>query len=69
MSQPWRKLTDEAATEQLHDLIRGADLDTLTALYEHAFGAVKHCEVDIEHNCLRVLFEDGLDDETLPAIA
>jgi len=65
MSQPWRKLSDETAAEQLHNLIREADLDTLTAIYEHAFGAVKACEVDLEGQCLRVLFEDGMDDETL----
>lgn len=68
MSQPWRKLSDEAASEQLHDLIREADLDTLTALYENAFGAVEACEVDLENTCLRVLFRDGFDDETLEPI-
>jgi len=68
MDQPWRKLSDKTATEQLHALIREADLDTLTTLYENAFGAVKYCEVDLENNCLRVLFEDGLDDDTLEPI-
>lgn len=68
MSQPWRKLSEESISEQLHNLIRETDLDTLTALYENAFGAVKACKVDLENECLRVLFEDGLDDESLEPV-
>lgn len=44
----------ETAAEELHDLIREADADTLAALYEYAFGSVLACYVDEDKGCLEV---------------
>ncbi|KKK84025.1 hypothetical protein LCGC14_2787530 [marine sediment metagenome] len=33
----------EKAAEELHELIREADVDTIAVLYENAFGAVNEC--------------------------
>jgi len=51
-------VTFETATEELHDLIRTADGDTLVALYELAFGAVLECYVDEDKGCLEVHLVD-----------
>ena len=66
MSQPWRKLSGEVAVRQLQNLICNAALTELAKLYECAFVDVKACEADNE--CLRVLFEDGEDDQRLESV-
>ncbi len=41
---PEQKMVDvEQAAEELHELIRNADVDTIAAMYEDAFGVVEYC--------------------------
>ena len=37
----------EKAAEELHELIRDADVDTIAALYEYTFGAVEACYLSL----------------------
>jgi len=49
----------EQVADELHDLIRGADADTLSAIYENAFGAVESCKV--VWGGLEVVFLEGCE--------
>lgn len=61
------KLDHEKAAERLHALIRECDADTLAAIYENAFGAVKEVEAR-NPNHFKVTFCEGLEDDTLEEI-
>jgi hypothetical protein len=51
------RISYEKATEELHALVRECDAETLAALYEDAFGAVKEAYVDTKQECLLVVYE------------
>ena len=51
----------EQAAEELHALIRECDSDTLAAMYEQAFGAVKSCEQSQKGDWFEVEYEEGLE--------
>ncbi len=56
-----KEINHEQAASELHELIRDADADTLCALYEYAFGAVKSCEQSSESDEFIVEYYDGLE--------
>lgn len=55
------KVDHEKAAEELHALIRECDADTLAAIYENAFGAVKICEHSPDEDCFLVQYHEGLE--------
>lgn len=58
-----KKLDFEKAAENLHELIRECGSDTLAAIYENAFGAIKTCELS-EDNCYFIVtYHEGLEEE------
>lgn len=57
-----KKLDFEKAAEELHELIRTCDADTLCAIYENAFGAVVSCEQSVEDDgVFLVEYHKGLE--------
>ncbi len=57
-----KKIYFEQAADELHDLIREADADTLAAMYENAFGAVKSCELSSENGIFIIEYHEGLEE-------
>lgn len=55
------KVDFEQAAEELHELVRECDADTLAALYEYAFGAVESCEQSNEGDYFIVKYHEGLE--------
>jgi len=56
-----KKIDFEQAAEELHELIRTCDADTLAAIYEQAFGAVISCEQSQDEDCFLVEYHEGLE--------
>lgn len=57
-----KKISFEQAAEELHAIIRESDGDTIAALYEYAFGAVKSCDRSVEEDILIVIYHPGLEE-------
>ncbi len=55
------KVDFEQVAEELHELVRECDSDTLSALYEYAFGAVESCEESDEGDYFIVTYHKGLE--------
>lgn len=53
----------EQVAEELHELIRTCDVDTLGAIYENAFGAVESCIESPEGDYFEVEYHEGLEPE------
>lgn len=57
-----KKIDFEQAAEELHELIRDADADTLASIYEDAFGAVKSCDQSPDGDHFIVEYHKGLEE-------
>lgn len=55
------KVDFEQVAEELHELIRVCNSDTLAALYEYAFGAVESCEESDGGDYFMVTYHEGLE--------
>jgi len=56
-----RKMGFEQVADELHALIRECDSETLAAIYENAFGAVKSCVDSDVVGYFNVEYHEGLE--------
>lgn len=58
-----RRLEYEEAAQEIIEFIKECDSDTLAAVYENCFGAVKSCEEAEDGDYFIVTYHEGLEPE------